>query len=341
MHKTGTTTLQNFLYKNRDLLIQHDIYVPESGRRLVPNHQDRPLSKGVGAGHHNLAWECNSDPRYSKRYGGFKQLKQELLKIESNRVVISSEDFGSFPNKVKNHKFLRDFFTELGFRVKVIAFIRPQYKLFDSIYSEQIKNGRHALGFAAFIEKGFTNPSSDFTTYFKNWKQYFDTIEVVNFDKLTDSLEDTFLTTLGIDQEILTNIDISYVPRANERIGPKTIEAFRLAKVLQDKLRFSPIEMARAREYILEVCQEKGWNETKFSGLNARLAQKIIDFYEASNLKFVEDFDLAKTTFITDARQLKFQNSRIALEAISKDELTEIMSVAQEAIINVRYPDSF
>jgi hypothetical protein len=128
-HKTGTTSLQVAVARERDLLLRHGLYVPRAG--MTDTH----------SGHHNIAWELRSDPRFRPARGGVAELIAELSEIGERRALISSEDFEYL---VAYPKRLAAFETALrrrGWEPAYIVHFRDQAGYADSLYRELRKHG--------------------------------------------------------------------------------------------------------------------------------------------------------------------------------------------------------
>lgn len=324
MHKTGTTSIQNFLQENKQKLSNYDIYVPEQGKWRK--------------GHHNIAWECTADPRFTKENGDFSDVAKELKATTHSKVVMSSEDFGNAVHLRKKYIFLKNYFEELNFQVKIIAYIRPQYKSFDSLYTEQVKQGLHAKNFATFVEDTFKNPKLNFETYFNLWSEFFEDVTILNFDNLDTPLEETFLEALDIGKDAIPSMDLSYTKRVNERIGPKTVEAYRIWVALQNQFGFSPPERNQSRLALAKLCRDKDWDNTKFSALTPAIAQKIINYYKKSNDNFFKKFPKLSDSFAKDANLLTYNKTILDLTKLTKNEFQELIATAEEAVLKVRYP---
>ena len=66
MHKTGTTSLQTMIARNREHFREQGLYYPATGQ------------VGVGDGQHNLAWELLGDERFDPEAGSLAGLADEL-----------------------------------------------------------------------------------------------------------------------------------------------------------------------------------------------------------------------------------------------------------------------
>jgi hypothetical protein len=123
-HKTGTTSIQNFLRRNATQLKRCGIFVPRSGT----------LSRTTG--HHNIAWEIRSDPLLNSFSGGVEDLIVELNVARENVAVVSSEDFEylvRYPDRLRQfHARL----VEIGYDPKYIVFFRNTVDYMKSLCAE-------------------------------------------------------------------------------------------------------------------------------------------------------------------------------------------------------------
>jgi len=137
-HKTGTTLIQTVLRAHGNHLADHGFVYPQAG--IIPEHN----------GHHNIAWEVSSDPRYRQGFGTIDQLLHEIGSTDRD-VIISSEDFSSALAKPST---LDSFFTRLeqnGFEVFIVLYLRNQVDYIRSIYLELIKHG-YGTAFEPFLD---------------------------------------------------------------------------------------------------------------------------------------------------------------------------------------------
>lgn len=142
--KTGTTTIQEFLHLNRNLLADKGIYFPKSiGMR---NH--RPLASWC------LSYE--KDATYLKmnnltemaqrkawREDFLAKFEEEIsgLKPEIKQVIITSEHFSSLLNDPGEIEILKHLLNKWFTDIKVVIYLRRQDSLMVSKYSTACKEG--------------------------------------------------------------------------------------------------------------------------------------------------------------------------------------------------------
>lgn len=127
-HKTGTTSLQDILNRNRKELLSQGLLYPSTRKFRA---------------HHEFAWSVGERGWGWKQYGGSKagpgpaRRMIRLLKSTKEDVVISSEFLSELkPDQIK--RLVGSFGTR---DLKVIFTVRPIAKILPSAYQQEVKNG--------------------------------------------------------------------------------------------------------------------------------------------------------------------------------------------------------
>jgi cytidylate kinase len=143
MSKTGTTSIQQMLAKNEDLLSQSGILFPKSARKN-------------GIGHHSLAAYI----KQGKDEDHALKLQAEVSNSKHKKVVVSSELF----ERMSEGKWraLGQFFSP--YRVKIIIYLRRQDDAIISMYNELVKKHALDLTFADYLKN---SPRIDLLDYRK------------------------------------------------------------------------------------------------------------------------------------------------------------------------------
>ena len=149
-HKTGTTSIQEYLKMYRGDLAKQNIFSPEG--ELNSQHV-LPISLVLDNSKHNL----RPRPPYSSRYY-WEMLKNQIIETNCENIIISSEVFCDFTHPAIQNRdffssFLRNFF--LDYNVKVICYLRNIFSYIKSFYQEMIKNG---------VGRSFTDVVNEFIT---------------------------------------------------------------------------------------------------------------------------------------------------------------------------------
>ncbi len=138
MHKTGTTSLQTMIARNREHFREQGLYYPATGQ------------VGVGDGQHNLAWELLGDERFDPEAGSLAGLADELRERRPPAVLISSEDLEYLHDKPDRLVTLRDLLEDLGYSARIVITLREPSEYLESLYYELVHQGR-AGDFDVFV----------------------------------------------------------------------------------------------------------------------------------------------------------------------------------------------
>jgi hypothetical protein len=123
-HKTGTTSIQNFLRDHATRLKECGVFVPQSG------------TLNANSGHHNIAWELRKDPRYNPGIDGIDDLVSELRTSSERTAVISSEDFEYLVQYPSELKAFDERIEATGFSTKYVVYFRDRDSYARSLYCE-------------------------------------------------------------------------------------------------------------------------------------------------------------------------------------------------------------
>ncbi|HFP7527970.1 TPA: hypothetical protein ACHDWQ_000795 [Campylobacter jejuni] len=146
--KTGTTTIQEFLFLNKNLFKKKDFFVPYSlGEK---NHTKLSLaSMNPATNQHKifLAHYLKQKLYYNddKKLYNLKiidNLKKELNTVQQNNIIISSENIQESLIHEYDIENMRNILTNLNFnQIYIILYLRAPEDLFISLYSMLIKAG--------------------------------------------------------------------------------------------------------------------------------------------------------------------------------------------------------
>ena len=170
--KTGTTSIQEFLYLNQETLKKFGYYfIQSAGRRnnralpsvcmLEDKYDDFFQSKNIK----------NSQEKLTFKNDVLKKLKAEITSTPSHihTVIISSEHFHSrtrSSDEIKNvYNILKPFFSEL----RIVCYLRRQVDVCTSLYSTAIKVGQ-TLSLLEFIKE--CHPGNIYYNYFDMLSQW-------------------------------------------------------------------------------------------------------------------------------------------------------------------------
>jgi hypothetical protein len=123
-HKTGTTSIQNFLRTHAPQLRACGISVPTAG------------TVGPVSGHHNIAWQIRNDPRYRIKAGGLDELIAELKYAQASTGVISSEDFEYLSQYPRELRAFDECLEAAGFTTRYLVYFRDVEGYAKSLFCE-------------------------------------------------------------------------------------------------------------------------------------------------------------------------------------------------------------
>lgn len=207
--KTGTTSIQSFLYQNRRALHAHGFHflqcAGETNNRALPTYC---MSDNRDDDFYRLLGITTLQGRIDYKSKFIREFEKELSKLPSTTraVIISSEHFHSrirTDEEVGNvHKLLSTYFSEF----EIVCYLRDQITTCTSSYSTALKSGNPST-FDEFIKR--CAPNSYFYNYWEmlqNWERWFgfDALNVSLFSSdrfLNGSLLDDF--TAKIDPELV------------------------------------------------------------------------------------------------------------------------------------------
>jgi hypothetical protein len=154
-HKTGTTTLQIMLGRRDENSPHPELFVPWSGRYPSP---------GV-AGHHNVAWQLNGDPRFRPENGTLDELAAEVASRNPAVAVISSEDLEYLHTRPEALERMATTFRAIGYEPHIVLYVRSREEYAQSLYAELVKHGLSS-GFEDFLKEV---RESGLFTFAQNW----------------------------------------------------------------------------------------------------------------------------------------------------------------------------
>ena len=128
-HKTGTTSIQKFLARNRNKLLDLGYLYPLSGR-----------VKALSIAHHKLSWGVMRAKRFRRVTGRWEELGQEWKKLhkeianeKKENVIISAEDFSNL-----NANTISALQKRLSrYDTKIVIYLRRQDEFFPIIIFHQ------------------------------------------------------------------------------------------------------------------------------------------------------------------------------------------------------------
>ncbi len=154
--KTGSTSIQNFLYKNESELKRHGFFYPYKSCGLISNYRlvllsldqpDEGLAVMENARAARSNWTESEAPcsqewktKFAKEHA--KQINRLRKGLSASTVVYSSEHFHSRVQKVEEIRSLKVYLDALYDSVDVCLYMRRQDRLAISAHNTAIQGGR-------------------------------------------------------------------------------------------------------------------------------------------------------------------------------------------------------
>lgn len=228
--KTGTTSIQTYLYENRDLLIESGFYIPKIfgkiNHRKVPAYCVRAEKLDEFHKSNHIVTE---EQFIVFKQNLYKEIQDEFKNLPNNihTVIISSEHFHSrliFQDEVDNvQKLFAPFFSE----IKIITYLRRQIELVTSLYSTDLKSGNIVPELNTFIKNRcvLQSPYFNYVKFLSLWENSFgkENLEVRLFEK-TKLYENNLILDFSFFNfgEHLKNMreNLIFPAKENESIAP-------------------------------------------------------------------------------------------------------------------------
>lgn len=274
--KTGTSTIQAFLFANSDLLSRAGLYVP------APERAD---TKG---NHGHLLFELGQSPPHLLRPP--RTLAGELRDHGMpSKVILSSEAYEPRLMVPALAKAISEHVARLGYRLRVISYVRPQMALANSHFAQSTTTLRPLPLFDSYL-----------TPWFAAWHVH---NHLWRHRRLAEAGIETMhipytsaLRKGGIGEDLLQRLGVAEtaiaacgtVPDQNQSPGPKAIAAMHaIATGAADEIsRAAPAKVVAAAQQLKQLIAEKGWNRGHFQALTEDDKHRIQSAFAPSNRNF-------------------------------------------------------
>lgn len=231
--KTGTTSLQNFLAKNKETLLNENIFY-----HYIKGESSSCISLPyLFINDDSFSWYENmhnvktSEDRIELRKRIKNNLINEFNRFPNHNWVISSEHIFNMCFEKEPIKNLSVFLSKYFDNIKIIIFVRDQLDYFLSSYSTQINSKFLGIEkiYLSNLKKSLKNPSNCKDLYYdkslKNFDYYFGTKNIIAKEYYPDLNKDnklikTFLNELDIN----LYDEYKFIETANTRSSIKKIK---------------------------------------------------------------------------------------------------------------------
>lgn len=269
LFKTGTTSLQRFLAVNSDRGCFRDcLYYPKAAR-----------IDSCGA-HLNLAYEFCNSWKFDSSCGGLESIRAEISNLRCKSFVISAENLSSY--SISNRDLplhIVDCFKNIGCKVFLYAWVRPQWDYVDSYYCQGVKTGYICSDYSDYFNECLSDPMYDYEPVIDTWARLCDGVSIFPYGADTSVVRDF----CDIQNLVLDSLFLSTEVRLNTRPGVLCIMILRAlsAALLIDR---TPIrERVKMCHHILHIVESMNLRDRPFSGLDAGRIALCYDRFVESN----------------------------------------------------------
>ena len=215
--KMGSTSIQQVLFTCRDKLRAGGIHVPRAGCGI--SSLWRCLAHyGLVQGQHKLE--------------NWAKLAEEIASTDAETFVVSAQGLTSPSQRVASAERLEKLVARASVEVDIVGFVRPQWQLLESEYSQRAFGGRIKARFSQFVREMLDAGEStvlDYRLVFAPYRTRFgDRVKVfpLQTSHLPRGLAAHFLSFVGAETVVME--EASAPSRANRRSGAKVVEVCRL-----------------------------------------------------------------------------------------------------------------
>lgn len=233
--KTGSTSIQDVLAKNRSLLARHGVLYPaslgETTHNVIPVYALGKFSNSEL--YHKVGVRAPADyDEFTRRFP--QALEEEIAAASPRHIVISSEHMQSRLVEEAHFQRLRQLLAPAldGRKVEIVVYLRPQIEHLISLYSTMLRHGmkRDINSFISGYMQTSTRHYFDFHFLIDLWSRKFPeaTIAVRAFNDMK-GLPHGVVS----DFEVMTGLDglpetLEKLGRRNESMGGWGCEVLRL-----------------------------------------------------------------------------------------------------------------
>ena len=283
--KTGTSTLQRFLYVSRDELAERDVLYPADSERRMAQH--------------NVAWSISADVRFEPEALTFDQLEDLWEQSGKATMILSSEDFVQNRDPTMVVDRVREFAERTGVAIDVVVFVRAQHAYINSLYSQRAKFFTERRRFAEFVTTAVKLPMVDYGAHLEGWDEG-ENVRLIpvpfTSQKLKPNLETVFCDAAGLTDrvgDLLANADRD---RINTSPGPLTVEVCRRVAAYIVRKRggvraLEPGVHAPLSGYVRRMADRAtGEAASTFNGVDNELRDQIYERFAEGNEAFAQRY---------------------------------------------------
>ncbi|MFL5259929.1 MAG: hypothetical protein ACJ8AS_09255 [Hyphomicrobiales bacterium] len=275
LHKTGSTTIQKMLAAESARLSSSGFYIPRTGM-----NESR-------VAHHLIAMEANGEA--AGRPSQFETLASELDAAHwPENVILTSEGFSARMHEPEVLSRLRTEIERMGYRPRVIVFVRPQEGAIHSFYTQKLKMWTYKGTFDRYWSRALAKPGWDYEQRFAALFDSGITFRVLPFSRklIAQGLCRQFLLAAGLPEKALDGL-VEPTP-SNVSPGPRAIAAIRAVNQELERrgVRANRWRTEKAATIVRRTHDLIGHDDGRFNALTEDVATIIRTQFRESNERF-------------------------------------------------------
>lgn len=316
LHKTGTTSIQLSLAKNRGLLLEKGILYPQAG------------SVEAG-GHLNLVWEGTASWKYVQDAGGIDDLIREVKDSNAGTVLISAESLSGYAKHPAPIEIVSRLEKELNAQVEIVCTLRPQFIMLDSLYAQNASTGYTVKSFNDYAVEVMNRRLLHLESLLGRWFDRFHEVKIVSVEPASDiKLEDMFLSKIGLSEVV----PLRSSARVNQRPSARVVEYCRAAAGVVSRLKFPPLRKRAILRLIRQAVEAEYPGDPPFSGLTKSFAKMIDDYYAASNESFRVKRVRGARLFTRSVKDYSFIRASMSMDSLRGVEALRFAEMLASAV---------
>lgn len=309
-HKTGSSAIQQLFMEHESQLASRGVLYPLRGKTTGTQR--------------NLFYEMAGNKQFDPEQPTWAWLEESLRKTDCDILVLSSEIFSTLPKHSRMPAKIERFFRKLDFSVQVVAYVRPQHELVNSMYAQRLRLLNSDQSFARWAPRELSHRLYHYESLFQPWDRsgrfFLTVLPYAGPAKEYGALQD-FIANCGLqgrldDSELAKRRD-----RRNVTPGPKTIEALRRLAAGGGRRKYRK-KLRDLRNYVIGQSSTRGWNEDAFNGVSDRMRARIVKRFQRENRSLSQQYFLKgwKATFSQELREPLVVNEFDRKTASKQDE---------------------
>lgn len=232
VEKTGSTSIQTYLTRNREALLKKGILYAQS--LSLPNNDflvafsHDPNKKSDIRAKYTIPDSANEIEKFKNKVDS--DLREEIEKHNPSRLIISNEHLTSRLGSVEELDRVFDFLYKFSDDIELLIYLRRQDSLLESLYSTAMIAG-NTYDFNTYLRKLRNRHDLHYYSLLKMWERFIpkEKMKIRIFEKeklLNQDIVDDFLDQVGIVRENRETIE------ENISLGYKKIEFLRRFNLL-------------------------------------------------------------------------------------------------------------